>query len=162
MAKPSQGTLAVGLVALLLLGGATFFVAKAIKVKPITPPQPTPPEPTPRKKGQVIVGDLINEGIGQPSASWLATQPQLENKSLGLGETINTWLGKFMSGESYKTKTDLGLGEIKPTPIQTFDVKAELKKQLSMGYNPNVKQYSWSGNVMKTQLQLDKEKLGLK
>ena len=140
MANKNTGII-VGTIALVLVGTAVVFVAKAMKVKPITPEDDTTPTPPTRKRGQVIVGDIINEGIGQPSASWLATQPQLANQSLGLGEMVSTWLGKFTSGTGYRTKTDLGLGEIKPTPIKTIDVKTELKNQLSMGYNPNIKKY---------------------
>jgi len=139
MANKNTGII-VGTIALVLVGTAVVFVAKAMKVKPITPEDDTTPTP-PRKRGQVIVGDLINEGNGQPSASWLATQPQLANQSLGLGEMVSTFLGKFTKGSGYRTKTDLGLGEIKPTEIKTIDVKAELKNQLNMGYNPNIKKY---------------------
>jgi hypothetical protein len=54
MANKSTGII-VGTIALVLVGTAVFFVAKAIKVKPITPPEPTPPTP-PQS------GDVKNQG----------------------------------------------------------------------------------------------------
>jgi hypothetical protein len=132
----------IGVISLVLVGTAVYFVVKA-------PKKPTnrdgnagnQDDGSKKRKSSVIVEDLINEGIGQPSASWIATQPQLKNQSLGIGEIVSTWLGKFTSGNTFKTKTNLGLGEIKPTEIKTINVKKEISDSLKMGYNPNIKKY---------------------
>jgi len=143
MADNKNTGIIVGLVSLALVGTAVYFVVKATKGKPTNNDDNSgnQPDGTQKRKSSVIVGDLINEGIGQPSASWLATQPQLKNQSLGIGEIVSTWLGKFASGTAFKTKTNLGLGEITPTEIKTIDVKKELSDSLKMGYNPNIKKY---------------------
>lgn len=73
MAQNKNTTLVVGLVSLLLVGTTAFFVIKSIKKKSNElepqpfPPQPTPPQSTPeKKKAQIIIGDTINAGIGEP------------------------------------------------------------------------------------------------
>jgi hypothetical protein len=142
MADNKNTTIVVGLISLVLVGTAVYFVVKALK-KPTNRDDNTgnQDDGTKKRKSTVIVEDLINEGIGQPSASWIATQPQLKNQSLGIGEIVSTWLGKFTSGNTFQTKTNLGLGEIKPTEIKTINVKKEISDSLKMGYNPNIKKY---------------------
>jgi hypothetical protein len=69
MAQNKNTTLVVGLVSLLLVGTTAYFVIKSIKKRSneVEPQPPFPPQPTPeKKKAQIIIGDTINAGIGEP------------------------------------------------------------------------------------------------
>jgi hypothetical protein len=127
MKDTSNQTLAVGVISLLLIGGATYFVVKALKKKPELPPAP------PKKKAGIIIEDTIPSGIGQPNADWIKNTP------LGIGETIKTWFGNLTKGTTFTTQTDLGLKPIEVTEIKDIDFKKSLSASLRNNGNSPIR-----------------------
>ena len=128
MATNKNGTLVVGLVSLILIGGASYFVVKALKSKPKLQPQPQP-----KKKAEIIIEDTISSGIGQPNQDWIKSTP------LGLGETIKSWFGNLTKGTTFTTQTDLGQKPIEVTEVKNIDFKKTLSQSLRNNGNSPIK-----------------------
>jgi hypothetical protein len=128
MATNKNGTLIIGLVSLLLIGGASYLVIKTLRKK-----TETEPPPPPKKKGQVFIGDTMSSGIGQPNEDWIKNTP------LGLGETIKSWFGNLAKGTTFTTQTDLGQKPIEATEVKSIDFKKTLSQSLRNNGNSPIK-----------------------